>query len=142
LVGPTTQQFGAILCNPPFHPLARGHTTPNATKALAHGLNSLTPWVASLARLLAAEGAVYLVLHAILQAELVKLAQPLGGTLYTAPLATHASRPPKRMLVCWRPNVGKSFQQLESPLVPAYHTPLREAVLREGQGLAACGYGW
>jgi tRNA1(Val) A37 N6-methylase TrmN6 len=142
LVWPTTQQFGAILCNPPFHTLARGHTTPNATKALAHGLDALAPWVASFYRLLAAEGAIHFILHATLQPELVELVQPLGGTLHTAPLATHASRPAKRLLVRWLPNSGHKFQHLEALLVPAYHTPLREAILREGQGLAACGYGW
>lgn len=139
---PSTQQFGAILCNPPFHAQARGHTTPSAAKALAHGLSSLAPWVAAWARLLAAEGAVHLILHTALQAELVALARPLGGTLHTALLATHASRPPKRLLVCWQPNASQIFQHLKARLVPAYHTPLREAVLREAQSLASLGYGW
>ncbi len=136
------QPFGAIICNPPFHQVARGHRSPNPSKALAHGLANLGPWLQALAQLLAPNGQVCLVLHAALLPELLTLATPYGGTLHTRLLASHPTRPPKRLLACWQPQHLHNFQHINGAIIPIYHTPLRESVLREGQSLACQGYGW
>jgi len=136
------QRFPVVVCNPPFHATARGHHSPNPAKALAHGLPSLTPWLQAIAKALAPGGACYLILHSSLAPTLLAEAQALGGTLWTRPLASHPTRPAKRFLACWRPAPGQPFQAICLPVIPAYHTPLREAVLRQGGCLAAQGYGW
>lgn len=136
------QRFPVVVCNPPFHALARGHHSPNPAKALAHGLPALTPWLQAILKALTPGGTCYLVLHSSLETALLAEAQTLGGSLHTRPLATHPTRPAKRLLACWRPVPGQVFQVTSLPVVPAYHTPLREAVLRQGGCLAAQGYGW
>ncbi|MCA3243747.1 MAG: methyltransferase [Alphaproteobacteria bacterium] len=134
--------FPVVVSNPPFHAHRRGHHSPNPAKALAHGLPALAPWLQAIRQALAPGGAAYVVLHASLQAELLDYATPHGGTLQLRPLASHPARPPKRLLACWRPNLAVPCAISTLPVVPAYHTPLREAVLRDGACLGAWGYGW
>lgn len=136
------QPFPVVVSNPPFHARSRGHQSPSPTKTLAHGLPALAPWLRAIRQALAPAGAAYLVLHTALQSDLMTEVTPHGGALQLRPLASHPTRPSKRLLVCWRPNPAQPCQITTLPVIPAYHTPLREAVLRDGASLAAWGYGW
>ena len=136
--------YPVIVCNPPFHAVVRGHTAASARKRLAHSLPAagLSPWVNAWARCLAPGGRVYLVLHAALATELATCGHVFGGSLRLAPLASHPSRPPKRMLGCWAPDKTKTFQLITENVVPIHHTPLRLNVLQQGGSLTALLPGW
>lgn len=127
--------YQAVLSNPPFHAQARGHTSPNATRNRSHSMPEglLTQWLDTAATCLAPGGRVYLVVHAACRPELDGYAHTRGGGWQWAPLATHAVRPAKRLLVCWQPQAER--QSLALPHVCAFHPEVRHQVLHEGRGL-------
>jgi tRNA1(Val) A37 N6-methylase TrmN6 len=127
--------YSVVLCNPPFHARAKGHDSPSARKALAHGLDDIGGWVKAWYAALADEGKLFTIVHAQLEAEIIRAIQPSGGTVWFAPLATHPTRAAKRLLVCWHKS-GEPFAMRTLPVVPSYHSPLRHAVLHEALALA------
>ncbi len=139
---PPKSRYAVVLCNPPFHLQKAGFRSINPAKQLAHGLVTLTPWLAALQGYCTREGALYLLLHTALAEPLQQGAQPYGGRLQTRLLASHPARPAKRLLARWAPAAGQPLAYQALPLIPAHHTTLREAVLRGGQSLAALGFGW
>jgi tRNA1(Val) A37 N6-methylase TrmN6 len=130
------QQWPVVVCNPPFHATARGHSSPNPRKNLAHGLSTLSAWVAAWHSLVSPNGQVFAVLHSHLQPELLNTLKPYGGRVRTAALASHPVRPPKRFLLSWQPNSANPFTHTPCAVVPTYHSPLRLAVLEHAQPLA------
>jgi tRNA1(Val) A37 N6-methylase TrmN6 len=127
--------YPVVVCNPPFHRRAKGHSSPSVRKALAHGLDDLNTWVNAWQHALVQGGRLYCVLHSSLQAEVRHLLSPLGGTLWLAHLATHPTRAPKRLLACWH-KTPTPFIAHTLNVVPSYHSPLRQAVLHRAGALA------
>lgn len=127
--------YPVVVCNPPFHSRAHGHESADPRKALAHGLERLADWVHAWHSALAENGRLYAILHADLTDGLIETITLLGGELWLAPMATHPERASKRILVCWRKS-GLPFMPHILPVVPSYHSPLRQAVLYKAGALA------
>lgn len=133
----TPHLFNLALMNPPFHATTRGHSTPNAAKALAHSLppNHLTLWLQALYRLLTPTGTMALLLHSACQPELLAFAQnnPCATTL--TPLQTAPQKPAKRLLALL--TKAATCTLTEHPPLQTHNPTLRQNVLEKGEGLAA-----
>lgn len=129
--------FDYALMNPPFHATARGHSTPNTAKALAHGLppNHLTLWLQALHTLVTPTGTIALILHSACQPEVLTFAKrhPYATTLQ--PLQTAPNKPPKRLLAILTKQT--TFTLKEHPPLPTYDTSIREDILTMAKGLPA-----
>jgi tRNA1(Val) A37 N6-methylase TrmN6 len=130
------EKVGAVICNPPFYPAARGHHSKDEARQLARhqpeGL--LAKWLAQLLTL--TDGPLYLVLHSTNQTELRTLGDRLRLAIEIVPLATHASRPPKRLLA--RIRQAPKTAWLEGAPLNAYGAPERVAVLERGGAVTGC----
>jgi tRNA1(Val) A37 N6-methylase TrmN6 len=133
----TATPFDYALMNPPFHATERGHSTPNPTKALAHGLppNHLTLWLESLHRLLTPTGTMALILHSACQPELLAFAQTHPCTTTLQPLETAPNKPPKRLLAILTKHT--IFTLAEHPPLPTHNPTLRKSILEMAKGLSA-----
>jgi tRNA1(Val) A37 N6-methylase TrmN6 len=131
---PYLAPYPVVVCNPPFHARANGHETADPRKALAHGLDDMAAWVHAWHSALAENGRLYAILHADLEDAVIQALTPFDGELWLAPLITHPNRAAKRMLVCWHKS-GEAFTSHTLPVVPSYHSPLRQAVLHEALAL-------
>ncbi|HEX2859291.1 MAG TPA: methyltransferase [Alphaproteobacteria bacterium] len=128
------RKFDGVICNPPFHAAARGHHSADPAKQLAHHQpdDLLERWVAHLASL--TDGPLHLMVHAANEDELKPLAAWLKWGAVVTPLATTASRPPKRLLVVLAP-AAQPVWQVNAPLA-AYDPAIRKAVLTDGLALS------
>lgn len=129
------EPFPLVISNPPFHATARGHSTPNPQKALAHSMpdNFLTHWLLALHRLTAPTGSIHLILHAACLKELTSFAQTANAALTVIPLQTSSKNPPKRLLAVLNPSIPYTLTTL--PPLPTYNKPLREKVLQNAHPL-------
>ncbi|MFZ2587670.1 MAG: hypothetical protein WAZ18_06115, partial [Alphaproteobacteria bacterium] len=127
--------FHLILMNPPYHATARGHTTPNTTKAQAHSLppHALAGWLNTLIPLLTPTGTLALILHTACLPEALATAQTHTLATTVIPLQTSPTRPAKRVLVHLTPCTTYSLTQ--HPPIPAYTPTLRQSILSQGQHL-------
>jgi tRNA1(Val) A37 N6-methylase TrmN6 len=128
-------KFDAVVCNPPFHPAERGHQSKRGDRQLARHQpeDLLGNWLKHLLAL--TTGPVYLVLHSASRDKLRRLAGDLALTVVVLPLATHATRPPKRMLVRM---IAGGFGWTEKASLKSHDAPLRAAVLERGEPLTGC----
>ena len=83
--------------------------------------------------LLGTNGPVYLVVHRANRAELQALAKAHLLDVEVVPLATHASRPPKRLLARLCHQQAPAWR--EGKPLNVYDAPLRAAVLERGEAL-------
>jgi tRNA1(Val) A37 N6-methylase TrmN6 len=125
-----SQKFDAVICNPPFYPAERGHQSESDARRIARHQppGMLEAWLRHLVTL--TNGPVYMVLHSASQAGLRTLAQELELTVDILPLATHASRLPKRFLARL---IAGGFDWRESVPLKSYDAPLRATVLEEAE---------
>lgn len=133
---PLPTQWRVVVCNPPFHARAAGHSSPSARKTLAHGVDDIGAWVNAWHASLSGNGTLYAIVHATLLDDITAACMPFGGHFCTALVATHATRAPKRALLRWHKN-GLAFTAHTAPMVPSYHSPLRQAVLHKAKALDA-----
>jgi tRNA1(Val) A37 N6-methylase TrmN6 len=129
------KRFDAVVCNPPFYPAECGHWSENGARQLARHqpAGMLERWLKHLVMLTA--GPVYMVLHSASQTDLRTLAEALGLAVDVLPLATHVSRPPKRLLV--RLTSG-GFGWREYAPLKSHDAPLRAAVLERSEPVTGC----
>lgn len=130
-----TEAFPIILSNPPFHATARGHSTPNAHKTLAHSMSDalLTAWLTALTNLLIPQGKIFLILHAACEEELLTLAQNVEATTTLTPLQTSPENAPKRLLATLQPHT--IYTLTTTPPLPTHEKSLREKILHHAQSL-------
>lgn len=128
--------FNYALMNPPFHATTRGHATPNASKALAHGLppGQLAKWLEHLHALTTPTGTIALIVHAACREEVLAFAEHHTCATTLQPLETAPHKPAKRLLVALAK--AQTFTLAEQPPLPAHNTTLRNAVLHHGQSIA------
>jgi tRNA1(Val) A37 N6-methylase TrmN6 len=133
----TATPFDYALMNPPFHATERGHSTPNSTKARAHGLppNHLTLWLNALHRLLTPTGTMALILHSACQPELLAFAKTNHYTTTLQPLQTAPNKPAKRLLAILTKHT--IFTLAEHPPLPTHNPTLRKSILEMAKGLSA-----
>jgi tRNA1(Val) A37 N6-methylase TrmN6 len=127
-------KYDYILCNPPFHEAAKGHTTPNPDQAGRHTMPEklLQTWLAHFVTLLSPTGTIALILHTHQTTELAALASlhNLGGKLY--PLRTAPDKKPKRLLALLTPTQPKITL---CDIIPIHEAATRKAVLEDAESL-------
>lgn len=128
-------KFPLILSNPPYHASARGHSTPNAHKSLAHSMpeNLLTAWLSALTSLLAPQGTLHLILHTACEAELLTFARNTSSSTTLTPLQTSPKNPPKRLLATLQPHT--TYTLTTNPTLTTHNPEFREKILRQAQPL-------
>jgi tRNA1(Val) A37 N6-methylase TrmN6 len=140
------QTFEQVLMNPPYFPLHGRTPSPDAGREAARGrARPLADWVAAAARRLAAGGTLTLIIRAEALPEALAACAGRVGSLAAKPLAPHAGRPARLVLLRGRKG-GRGAFRLCAPLVlhrgdrhagaGDSYTPEARAILRDGAALS------